>query len=329
MTTTTLKAPFPYPGGKSRVAQVVWDALGDVDNYVEPFAGSLAVLLGRPPTRKARAAETVSDLNGYIANFWRALQADPDGVARYADYPVSHVDQYARHWWLVDQRQDLIDLLASDPDAYDLKIAGWWVWGISTWIGSGWCDPSAVSKPAPIGDPLDVAGIGVKAKRPHLRDAGQGVNAERGDNLGNYMRCLSARLKDVRIIHGDWSRLTRGALKYGARKGAFLDPPYDQEKLATRTDLYSGHHDSSISASVREWALSVGNDPAYRIVLAGFEQEHEEHMPASWRRFAWSSTGMQATKTSDSNQTRHYERLWMSPHCQTNTTQLSLLGEER
>ena len=44
----TLAAPFPYFGGKSRVSALVWDIFGDVPNYVEPFAGSAAVLLGRP-----------------------------------------------------------------------------------------------------------------------------------------------------------------------------------------------------------------------------------------------------------------------------------------
>lgn len=44
-----MKAPFPYFGGKSKVSDLVWGLLGaDVMNYVEPFAGSLAVLLGRP-----------------------------------------------------------------------------------------------------------------------------------------------------------------------------------------------------------------------------------------------------------------------------------------
>lgn len=42
----TLRAPFPWFGGKSRAAPLIWEALGDVRNYVEPFAGSLAVLLG-------------------------------------------------------------------------------------------------------------------------------------------------------------------------------------------------------------------------------------------------------------------------------------------
>lgn len=41
-----LKSPFPWFGGKSRAASIVWARLGNVDNYVEPFAGSLAIPLG-------------------------------------------------------------------------------------------------------------------------------------------------------------------------------------------------------------------------------------------------------------------------------------------
>lgn len=40
-----LKSPFVWFGGKRKVAPQVWEALGDVDNYVEPFFGSGAVLL--------------------------------------------------------------------------------------------------------------------------------------------------------------------------------------------------------------------------------------------------------------------------------------------
>jgi len=43
-----MKAPFPWFGGKSRVAHLVWDRFGNVPNYVEPFFGSGAVLLDRP-----------------------------------------------------------------------------------------------------------------------------------------------------------------------------------------------------------------------------------------------------------------------------------------
>lgn len=39
----TLRAPFPYFGGKRRAASLVWEAIGNVDHYVEPFCGSAAV----------------------------------------------------------------------------------------------------------------------------------------------------------------------------------------------------------------------------------------------------------------------------------------------
>jgi site-specific DNA-adenine methylase len=75
-----LKAPFPWFGGKSRVAHLVWDRFGDVANYVEPFFGSGAVLLCRPTSP---GIETVNDLDCMVANFWRALQHDPEAVAEF------------------------------------------------------------------------------------------------------------------------------------------------------------------------------------------------------------------------------------------------------
>lgn len=60
-----LRAPFPYFGGKSRIAHLVWPRFGDPSNYVEPFAGSLAVLLARPHEPRI---ETVNDACCYVAN---------------------------------------------------------------------------------------------------------------------------------------------------------------------------------------------------------------------------------------------------------------------
>lgn len=81
-----LKAPFPYFGGKKTVAPMVWERFGDCPNYVEPFFGSGAMLLGRP---NPNGTETVNDLDGYVSCFWRAIQADPEAVAAYADNPVN------------------------------------------------------------------------------------------------------------------------------------------------------------------------------------------------------------------------------------------------
>lgn len=84
------KAPFPWFGGKRRVAPIVWARFGDVRNYVEPFFGSGAVLLGRPDfDAGVPPLETVNDKDGFVSNFWRAVQAAPDEVAHYADWPVN------------------------------------------------------------------------------------------------------------------------------------------------------------------------------------------------------------------------------------------------
>src|SRR5882724_9612810 len=103
-----MKAPFPWFGGKSRAADLIWAGLGNVPNYVEPFAGSLAVLLNRP---SASNLETVNDLDAYVCNFWRAVRADPEGVARAADWPVNETDLHARHRWLVHTGRSRVEWL--------------------------------------------------------------------------------------------------------------------------------------------------------------------------------------------------------------------------
>ena len=131
-----MKPPFPYYGGKANWAEEVWERLGAVDVYSEPFAGSLAVLLANEyPARR----EVVCDTDGHIANFWRAVQADPERVAWHADYPTIHQDLAARHQWLIRWALRNADNLTADAHWFDAKAAGWWVWGISLWIGGQWC----------------------------------------------------------------------------------------------------------------------------------------------------------------------------------------------
>jgi site-specific DNA-adenine methylase len=136
---TPLKAPFPAFGGKSQVADLVWARLGNPRNYIEPFAFSAAILLRRPVVG---AIETINDLNAYVSNFWRAVQADPEAVARHADWPVNETDLHARHRWLVQSATANAELqrVREDPEHFDAKIAGWWCWGACSWIGSGWCE---------------------------------------------------------------------------------------------------------------------------------------------------------------------------------------------
>jgi len=179
-----LKAPFPWFGGKRPVGSLVWQRLGDVRNYIEPFAGSLAVLLLRPHPPQI---ETVNDQDCYLANFWRAVQAEPDAVADHANWPVNEADLHARHRYLVlsDDAVTFRDLMRRDPNYYCPQIAGWWAWGLSMWIGAGWCSYGAEKAQMP-----DVsgnsAGKGVHRKS-HFIEGGtaDGDREERTPQLSN------------------------------------------------------------------------------------------------------------------------------------------------
>ena len=138
-----LSAPFPYFGGKSRLAPAIWQRLGNPCGVRgrSQRLGSLACLLARPDGAGQR--EIVCDLDGGISNFWRAVEAEPDLVAAWADYPTFHADLTARHKWLRAWFAEHSAELSADPHFYCAKVAGWWVWGISLWIGGGWCNAVA------------------------------------------------------------------------------------------------------------------------------------------------------------------------------------------
>lgn len=134
-----LRSPFPYFGGKSRAARLVWERFGTPVNFVEPFAGSLAVLLACPDEQRPRV-ETVNDAAALLPNFWRAVRFDPEAVARWADWPVHEIEMHVHHRWLLKMIPLVRARLEADPMWFDARVAGYWVHGASAWIGSGWCE---------------------------------------------------------------------------------------------------------------------------------------------------------------------------------------------
>ena len=165
---TQLFAPFPYAGGKRRIAADLWERLGDPTVYIEPFAGSIACLLLRPGGAGDR--EIVCDKDGQIANFWRAVQHDPEKTAYYADNPTIHQDLIARHRYLRQWVTEHAEKLTQDPRFYDAEAAGWWVWGMSHWIGG------------PFGAPLNETNTPDGIPKVHAKDAGgEGVSQQRAN----------------------------------------------------------------------------------------------------------------------------------------------------
>jgi hypothetical protein len=334
-------APFPYFGGKSMVAKLVWKRFGDVPNFIEPFFGSGACLLNRPLPFNGN--ETVNDFDGLICNFWRAVKSDPKSVVQFADWPVNENDLTARHLWLVERKDSLQTKLEGDPDYFDAKIAGWWAWGMACWIGSGFCSgngPWRVQEVDGVRQLVHLigAGRGVNRKLVHLIGAGRGVNRKlvhlggaetkdakpgRGEcGLEAWFVALSERLRRVRVCCGDWKRVCGGndgdaiAHFFGAGQtcGIFLDPPYS---IDANRDMGCYRVDSGdVAHAVREWAIKHGDDERLRIALCGYEGEHK--MPGNWKCIRWKVFGGMSALSKDQTRGKenaYRERIWFSPHC--------------
>jgi DNA adenine methylase len=95
-----VKPPIAYYGAKVTIAQQIVDLLPPHEHYVEPFAGSLAVLLAKKPSRM----ETVNDLDGDLMTFWRILRDRPADLERVcALTPHSRAEHAAAYETAVDE----------------------------------------------------------------------------------------------------------------------------------------------------------------------------------------------------------------------------------
>lgn len=124
MDRSTLRPPFRYYGGKTLLAPEIARLLPEHEHYVEPFAGSLAVLLSKEPSRQ----ETVNDLDGDLMLFWRVLRDRPadlervtaltphsrDELAAASELPVDDLERARRIWVRLTQSR-----------SHSMKQTGW------------------------------------------------------------------------------------------------------------------------------------------------------------------------------------------------------------
>jgi len=107
-----LRPPFAYLGSKQRLALWCEAMLPSHRIYLEPFAGSAAVLLAKQPS----AIEILNDIDGELIRFFRLLRDHPADLIRACELtpyareelhlakaaPSEHTDEVelARRWWV-------------------------------------------------------------------------------------------------------------------------------------------------------------------------------------------------------------------------------------
>lgn len=200
-------------------------------------------------------------------NFNQAVRFD-------ADWPIMASTMHARHVWLVERRQDLTRRLEGDPEFFDAKAAGYWIYLVNNWIGADCCSGRGPWQRVDVGDGFELQQTGgrpgIKRKRPHLADAGRGIYRP-GTDIREYLRLLSERLRFVRICCGDWSTVLGPAVTTELGITAIvLDPPfgledgrepnlYAQDKNAVGTCLSSGWNSPDAQLRTRKWFDSKPN----------------------------------------------------------------------
>lgn len=274
-------APFAWYGGKSKVLSTVAPILEGCNSYYEPFAGSLAVLLGMAPALN----EVVNDFDCMLVNTWRAIQRAPNELADYLERPFFECELKA--FFKSAEEFGLREKVMGDLEFYDVKHAGLWLSLHSATIGS-----------------IYKSGV---VKKPH------GVHSlTRRDRLHEIFNSLSARLRHVKICCGDWAALLTPCcldLKYvKGDVGVFLDPPYiGTEKHYSETS----DAESNIAKRVEDWCRKYTDEPKLRIILAGHSGDYD--LPG-WREVQWSRNRGYALDTDKARNSE--EILLLSPGCE-------------
>ena len=265
-----MRTIFPYFGSKKCYASMCWERFGDPNTYVEPFAGSLAVLLRRPQIySNKRRFEIVGDLSGKICNFWRALKIDPEAIAKEIVYPPIHLDMQARNKFIKDWCEVNKAKLELNPDYCDVKVAAWFIWGqcLSIGLNFGSCNDPQVP---------NMAGSALSQVQSIYQS--MSVN-EAVDYNNKLLSQIADRLASVAIFNKPWKSCFSGRVmehREAEEVAVFLDPPY---KLEKRSKTYENEHQSETAAEASyEWAIEHGEK--YRIAYCCHEGDFP--VPKKW-----------------------------------------------
>lgn len=244
-----MKPPIPYFGGKMTVGPAIAALLPAHAHYVEPYCGSLAVLLAKKPS----AHETVNDLDERLMTFWRVLRDRPNDLARAAALTPHSRLEHAQAEGLEVEDDDLelarqVFVRLTQGRAGQLRRTGW---------------------------------------RSYINPAGS--NASMPDYLAGYVDRIAPAAERLQHVSLEARPALEIIAKYGAEPEVLLyvDPPYLGTTRTRSWDGYE--HEMRGEADHRELAEALHAARAAVVISGYPSDLYDRELYAGWDRHTFAA----------------------------------------
>lgn len=239
-----MKPPIPYFGSKQTIAHWIVRMLPPHEHYVEPYAGSLAVLLAKAPS----PLETVNDLDRHLVNFWRVLREQPERLEQ-----ACALTPHSRH-----EYDEALARLATETDGLERARLVWVI------LHQG------------RGRRLD----GHEGWRHTVARTGPGAQNRVAAVIGNCLERLAPAAERLRNVSLECMPALDLIAKYGAHPDVLLytDPPY---LGAVRRGSHRYGHEMPGEAEHRALAEALHACKA-AVVLSGYRSPLYDALYADW-----------------------------------------------
>lgn len=242
-----IKAIVPYFGAKRKIASQIIEQFGKHRVYWEPFCGSMAVLMLKPPSEM----ETVNDLHGDLINLARVIQDKELGFRLYDK--VSRT-LYAEDFFHESKDRWLKEEVNGGPDidrAYDYFVASWM--GLNGVSGTERCNYAFALRWC----------------------AGGGQGARRWRSVIESMPAWHKRLANVVILQRDAFEILEN-IKDDRETVIYCDPPYFDKSDKYIHDFTAEQHEQ-LAKSLKRFnkarvVVSYYDDPKLDTLYEGFSK---------------------------------------------------------
>jgi DNA adenine methylase len=244
-----VRAAFSYLGGKSRMAPWIASLLPAHRTYVEPFAGSAAVLFAKRPSK----TEILNDLDGNVVTYFRVLREQAPALIRALTYTPYARDEF-----------DAADL--DEPDLPDLERARRFFVRV---LGS-------------MSHSTRATGFAIAAQsQPGLGGADHG---HKFVSVVDRLDACAQRLRPVIIEH---KPAVQVIARFGADPHAalYVDPPYLADVRSLKTKRRGGdYHVEYHSDDEHRELAEVLHSARAAVLLSGYASPLYEALYGDWAR---------------------------------------------